>query len=203
MNLSVNKPITIAITGASGSIYALRTLEILLKQGFKINLICSETALKVAKLELNFNFESKEVLQKHFGEFYPNLTLNSASNLAAQVSSGSFPSQGMIIIPCSMGALGRIACGTSNDLIARSADVCLKERSKLILVVRETPLNSIPLQNMLTVSQAGGIILPAMPAFYHQPQTIDDLVNFVIGKTLDVFGIENNLFERWLSSSFK
>lgn len=150
----MSKPITIAITGASGSIYALRILEVLLSQNFFINLICSETAFKVAKLELNFDFACKENLKKHFGEFFQNLNLCSASNLAAQVSSGSFPSQGMIIIPCSMGALGRIANGTSNDLIARSADVCLKEKLKLVMVLRETPFNSIHLQNMLTISQA-------------------------------------------------
>lgn len=201
-----NKPITVAITGASGFIYGLRLLEFLLSQDFTVDLVLSKTAHKVAKLESSLNLveekqsENKKLILDNLNlNTNKNLNLWSENNLAASISSGSYRSQGMIIIPCSMGAIGRIANGISDDLIARCADVCLKEKNKLILVARETPLNTIHLQNMLNLSQLGAIILPAMPAFYHQPKTIDDLINFVVGKALDSFGIDHELFNRWMS----
>jgi 4-hydroxy-3-polyprenylbenzoate decarboxylase len=207
----LQKPITVAMTGASGSIYGLRLLEFLLTNDYLVDVILSETACKVAQIEadvvLDYNSpaQNKVSLSNYFLEKslpqgkLEKLKIWSSENLAAIVASGSYRSQGMIIIPSSMGAIGRIANGTSQDLIARCADVCLKERSKLVIVARETPFNLIHLQNMLTITQAGGVIVPAMPAFYHQPKTIDDLVNFVVGKTLDVFGVDNSLFQRWLS----
>jgi flavin prenyltransferase len=201
---TTNKPITVAITGASGFIYGLRLLQFLLNEDFKVDLILSKTAFKVAQLESNLNLQAEDILESkkqilNHLNLINNKSLNlwSESNLAASISSGSYQSEGMIIIPCSMGCLGRIANGISDDLIARCADVCLKERNKLILVARETPLNTIHLQNMLTLSQLGAIILPAMPAFYHQPKDINDLINFVVGKTLDSFGIDHRLFKRW------
>jgi 4-hydroxy-3-polyprenylbenzoate decarboxylase len=213
----IQKPITVAITGASGSIYGIRLIEFLVSQGYLIDLILSQTACKVVQMEMgiNFKYESPKENKENLISYLVNQISNakseselkdlirtwSAENLAASVSSGSYRSQGMIIIPCSMGTVGRIANGISSDLISRCADVCIKERNKLIVVARETPFHAIHLQNMLTITQAGGVILPAIPAFYHEPKTIDDLVNFVVGKTLDIFGIDNELFKRWMTKN--
>ena len=123
--------------------------------------------------------------------------VHDVSNLGAPVSSGSFVTMGMVVMPCSMRTLGSIATGTGDDLVCRAADVCLKERRRLVLVARETPLNLIHLRNMETVTLAGGTVLPPVPAFYHQPQTIEDLLSQTVGKVLDQFGIEHQLFRRW------
>jgi polyprenyl P-hydroxybenzoate/phenylacrylic acid decarboxylase-like protein len=120
-----------------------------------------------------------------------------AGDLAAAISSGSFQTMGMVIMPCSMRSLAAIATGNTSDLLVRAADVCLKERRRLVVVPRETPLNLIHLRNMETITLAGGTILPPMPAFYHRPKTIEDLLNQTVGKVLDQFGIEHHLFERW------
>jgi 4-hydroxy-3-polyprenylbenzoate decarboxylase len=125
------------------------------------------------------------------------LELYDSKDLAAPISSGSFPHDGMAIVPCSMGMLGRIANGISSDLISRAADVALKERRKLVLVPRETPLSEIHIRNMLAVTRAGAVVLPAMPGFYHQPKTIADLVDMVVSRILDHLGVGNRLFERW------
>ncbi len=129
--------------------------------------------------------------------FENNLRIWDHSDVAASVSSGSYKTQGMIIAPASMGTIANIAAGTSNNLIARAADVVLKERRKLILVARETPLSTIHLRNMLTLSEMGAVVLPAAPGFYQHPKTIEDQVNFVLGKTIDAFGLDHDLFTRW------
>ena len=121
-------------------------------------------------------------------------------DLAAAISSGSYQTMGMVIMPCSMRTLAAIATGNTSDLLIRAADVCLKERRRLVVVPRETPLNLIHLRNMETLTLAGGIILPPMPAFYHRPRTIEDLLNQTVGKVFDQFGIEHRLFERWSGS---
>jgi polyprenyl P-hydroxybenzoate/phenylacrylic acid decarboxylase-like protein len=121
-------------------------------------------------------------------------------DLAAAISSGSFQTMGMVIMPCSMRTLAAIATGNTSDLLVRAADVCLKERRRVVVVPRETPLNLIHLRNMETITLAGGIILPPMPAFYHRPKTIEDLLNQTVGKVLDQFGIDHSLFERWAGS---
>ena len=123
-----------------------------------------------------------------------------AADLAAAISSGSFQTMGMVVMPCSMRTLAAIATGNTSDLLTRAADVCLKERRPLVVVPRETPLNLIHLRNMETLTLAGGIILPPMPAFYHRPRTIEDLLNQTVGKVFDQFGIEHRLFERWSGS---
>ena len=200
-----NKSIVLGLTGASGAVYGLRTLYHLLKAGLKINLVLSPTAYKVVQIELDLKLDSHSLISSRqaileyldYEQGFKNLQLWHNDNLAANIASGSYRTEGMIIAPCSMGALGRIANGTSEDLIARTADVCLKERKKLILLARETPLNAIHLQNMLTITQAGGLILPAMPAFYHKPQNIQELVDFVVGKALDAFGLNLTTFKRW------
>jgi 4-hydroxy-3-polyprenylbenzoate decarboxylase len=187
----------VALTGASGSIYGLRLCEELLEKS-RLTIITSKAAQLVLKEEQNLNLQagkSSEILKKYFKS--DNFDYFEEDNLLAPVCSGSFPNKGMIVIPCSMATLGSIAGGISANLIERTADVTLKENRKLILVPRETPFNQIHLKNLLKVSLAGALIAPAMPAFYHHPQTIDDMVNFVVGKVLDLLEVEHNLFKRW------
>ena len=277
------KPITLAITGASGAAYGFALLKFFLNNNFKIDLVLSDNAVKVAKHELDLDLqhcglqERKQMLLQYCGAATttaspayarpqqssfsntttsPQISLSSkieqkkaelkhkqelknrykqglsydltespqapaqstiqdcitsvhnndslslwaADDITASIASGSYKSQGMIIAPCSMGTIANTAAGTSNNLITRAADVCLKERRRLVLVARETPLSSIHLANMLKLSEMGAVVLPAAPGFYQKPQTIDDMVQFVVGKTLDVFKIENNSFNRWDSA---
>ena len=193
--------ITVAISGASGSIYGLRLVESLLKSGCKVKLLISDAGFLVIKEEAGLDISGdekavNEKLKEHFGSgkdfiYYDN------SNLFSPLASGSSGRGSMVIIPCSMGILGRIAGGASSCLIERAADVTLKERGTLILVPRESPLNDIHLENMLKLSKMDARIVPAMPGFYHRPKSIDDLINFVVGKILDQLDIEHDLFERW------
>lgn len=198
-----SKPIVLGITGASGAIYGFSLLKFFLDSGYKVDLVLSDNALKVAKQELDLELEGlslENVKQKILTKLNikPSaLNIWSPDNVAASISSGSYKTQGMIIAPCSMGTIANIAAGTSNNLIARAADVTLKERRKLVLLARETPLNTIHLRNMLTLSEMGAIVVPAAPGFYHKPQSIQDQINFVLGKALDVLGIENEMFLRW------
>ncbi len=196
----MDKTFTVAITGASGSIYGIRLVEELLKAGSNVNLVISETGKDVLLHETGIDLQGneKEAGKKAKRYFKKGaLTLFDNSNLFASISSGSHKTEGMIIAPCSMGTLGRIASGHSQRLIERTADVMLKEKRRLIIVPRETPLNQIHLENMLKLSKLNVDIVPAMPAFYQRPRTVDDLVNFVVGKVLDLVGIEHMLFERW------
>lgn len=193
---------TVAITGASGSVYGIRLVEELLKAGCHVNLVISETGKEVLLHEIGIDLRGSEEeagkkALKYFKARKDSLKLFDNSNLFASISSGSYRSDGMIIAPCSMGTLGRIASGHSQKLIERTADVMLKEKRRLVLVPRETPLNQIHLENMLKLSRMDVDIVPAMPAFYQRPKTLDDLVNFVVGKVLDLLRIEHNLFERW------
>ncbi len=194
---------TVAITGASGSIYGIRLIEELLKSGCHINLVISETGKDVLLHETGIDLHgTEEEASKKALKYFKkkgSITFFDNSNLFASVSSGSHKTDGMIIAPCSMGALGRIASGHSQKLIERTADVMLKEKRRLIIVPRETPLNQVHLENMLKLSKMNVDIVPAMPAFYQRPKTMDDLVNFVVGKVLDLLRIEHNLFERWKS----
>ncbi|MBT6842785.1 MAG: UbiX family flavin prenyltransferase [Candidatus Melainabacteria bacterium] len=277
------KPITLAITGASGAAYGFALLKFFLNNNYKIDLVLSDNAVKVAKHELGLDLQHcgldqrKQMLLQHCGAaatststnssyarpqqsnfnntavspqislsskieakkaelkrkqelknrykqglsynlneastvaasttsyttspepsaLNPQLSLWAADDITASIASGSYKSQGMIIAPCSMGTIANTAAGTSNNLITRAADVCLKERRRLVLVARETPLSSIHLANMLKLSEMGAVVLPAAPGFYQKPQTIDDMVQFIVGKTLDVFNIENDNFQRW------
>lgn len=187
--------ITVGITGASGTIYGQKVLQLLAQSGVveTINLIMSNTVSTVAQVELGINL--KEPTPKKINEWL-GLAENSKlirywrlDNLAAKPSSGSNKQAGMIVVPCSMGTLGAIASGAGTNLIHRAADVCLKENRKLILVPRETPFNQIHLENMLRVARAGATILTASPSFYHKPQTIDDLVSHLCYRILDQFDI--------------
>jgi 4-hydroxy-3-polyprenylbenzoate decarboxylase len=194
---------TVALTGASGSIYALRTLQLLAaSEAVKtIHLIMSETAATVAQVELgvNLNNADRKRLNKWIGLSEDSELIRPwrLDNFAAKPSSGSNKQAGMIIIPCSMGTLGAIASGAATNLIHRAADVCLKERRRLVLVPRETPYNGIHLENMLRLTHAGATILPASPGFYHRPSTIEELVNHLCYRILDQFDIPHSSKTQW------
>lgn len=195
--------LTVAVTGASGTIYAQKTLQLLAASGAveTINLILSGVVPTVAQVELGVNL--KDLNQKKINEW---LGLDEKSklvrywqldNLAAKPSSGSNKQAGMIVVPCSMGTLGAIATGAGTNLIHRAADVCLKERRKLVIVPRETPFNAIHLENMLKLARMGAQILPAAPSFYHKPKTIDDLVSHLCYRILDQFDISHSKKTQW------
>lgn len=201
--------LTVAITGASGTIYAYRTLQLLAQSGVveKVNLIMSGTAATVAQVEMGVNL--REPTAEKLAEW---LGIDKGSgfirfwkldNLAAKPSSGSYKQAGMIVVPCSMGTLGAIATGAGTNLIHRAADVCLKEGRKLVLVPRETPYNAIHLENMLRLSHAGARILPASPGFYHRPQTIEELVEHLCFRILDQFDIPHSAKSQWTGEEVK
>ena len=188
------KKIVVGITGASGSIYAKRLIEELIIQGVQTNVVCTELGKQVFKFEIGISLE--QWIDKLKQE-YSNVKLEDNNNLFSGVASGSNKYDAVIISPCSMGTLADIANGMSKNLLCRCADVALKEKRRLIIVPRETPFSSIHLENMLKLSNVGASIIPAIPGFYHKPQTMDDLINFVVGKILDHIDIENNLFKKW------
>ena len=178
----------VAVTGASGVIYSQRLLEVLKENNVKVHLIVSKASEKIIEHELEI---TKDELFKMAKKSY------TEDDFSSPLASGSFLADGMIIIPCSSKTMAGIAHGYSENLILRAADVTLKERRKLILIPRETPLNAVHLRNQYVLAKQGVIILPAMPAFYHKPKKIDDLVDFIIGKILDSLGIHHTLFKRW------
>lgn len=180
--------LVVGITGCSGVIYGKRFLEVCREKDIEVDLIVSPTAKDTIEFELD---ESPEGL---LGTATRN---HGYKELGAPISSGSESVDGMVIIPCSMKTLGSIASGISDNLITRAADVSLKENRPLILVTRETPLNLIHLENMTELKRAGVTVLPAAPGFYHRPESIEELVDFVVGKVLDQLGIEHELYESW------
>ena len=200
-------PYILAITGASGAVYAVRLLEVLLRAGKTVHVTLSPSGAAVLKQELG--------LQIDLARFRPGMLLTSKAdppgeqvydgtllyyhyqNFFAPMASGSFLNAGMVICPCSGGTLSGIAHGASNNLIQRAADVQLKERRKLIVVPRETPLSAIQIDNMKRVAEAGGIVLPAMPGWYHGVQSLQDLIDFVVARILDQLQIEHTLMKRW------
>ncbi len=188
MNEKSTKKIVIGITGGSGVVYGIRLLEILRKSGVETYLVVSPSASITIKAETDYKPEYLEKLATRTFRF---------NDISAPTSSGSFLFDAMVVIPCSMHTLGAIASGTADNLITRSAEVALKERRSLILVPRETPMTLIHLENMVRVAGAGAVVVPAMPAFYHRPQSVDDIVNHLVGKVLDLLGVEHDLFKRW------
>ncbi len=195
--------LTLAITGASGTVYAYRTLQLLAASGAvkTINLIMSSVVPTVAQVEMNINLRepTTEKINKWLGLAKDSKIIRfwRLDNLAAKPASGSNKQAGMIITPCSMGTLGAIASGAGTNLIHRAADVCLKESRKLVLVPRETPFNAIHLENMLKLSRIGTTILPASPSFYHKPKTIEDLVDHLCFRILDQFDIPHSRKTEW------
>lgn len=182
------KRLIIGISGSSGIIYGIRLLQTLKPLPIETHLVISRAAQLTREYETTYQAEELRQLADVY---------HACSNIAAPIASGSFQTMGMIIAPCSMKTLGEIAHGISGNLLSRAADVVLKERRRLILLPRETPLHLVHLQNMLTITQMGGIICPPVPAFYNQPQSLDDIVNDTVGRVLDLFAIENDLVRRW------
>ncbi|MZQ84401.1 UbiX family flavin prenyltransferase [Paenibacillus sp. 5J-6] len=188
----------VGITGASGAIYGIRLCQVMLDQGLDVHLIITEAGWRVLHDELDWQASKrKEMLQEHFGGRTGSFEHHPIADIGATVASGSFRTKGMVVIPCSMGTLSGIAHGSSDNLLERTADVMLKEGRKLILVPRETPLHAIHLENMLTLSRMGVRMLPAMPAFYNRPRSIEEMVDFLVGKVLDSMDIEHSLYRRW------
>jgi flavin prenyltransferase len=188
------KKLIVGISGATGAIYGIRLLEVLSKSDVETHLVITEAAQKTILMETSLKVRDVKSLAKVSYDI---------KNLGADISSGSFLSEGMVIIPCSIKSLSGIANSFNENLLIRTADVTLKERRKLVLVVRETPLHLGHIELMLQASRMGAILLPPVPAFYFYPKTIDDLINHTIGKVLDLFGINHHLFHRWGSSKVK
>jgi len=192
--------IVFGVTGASGVIYAQRALELLAKSPFEVHLSISESACVVFEREQGIRLDlnpDRFCLADLIGFTASNVVYHHFRNVAAPIASGSFRTEGMMLVPASTGTCGALANGISTNLIHRAAEVCLKERRKLVLVPRETPLSTIHLENLLKLSQAGAVILPAMPGFYHAPQTIRDQIDFVVAKLFDQFDIDAHLIRRW------
>jgi flavin prenyltransferase len=185
-------PLVVGITGASGAIYGIRMLEVLRHSGVPAHLIISRSAAQTLSEEIDMPVDKARALAD---VVYPN------SDLGAAVSSGSFKTRGMIVIPCSIRTLSEIAYGATDNLVSRAADVTLKERRRLVLVVRETPLHAGHLRSMLAATENGAIIMPPVPAFYHRPRTIDDIVNQTVGRALDLFDIDAGIVKRWRSEN--
>jgi 4-hydroxy-3-polyprenylbenzoate decarboxylase len=192
-----DRPIVVAITGASGAPYAVRLLESLAAAECRVQLIVSSHGLRLLDTEMDIG--SVEALRMHVGpaRWDAWITCFDDADRGAAPASGSALSAGMVICPCSMGTLSAIAVGASRSLVERAADVALKERRPLILVPRETPLSAIHLENMLSLTRAGAVVMPASPGFYHRPQGIDDLVNFVVARVLDHLNVSHRLVARW------
>lgn len=184
--------IVVGISGASGAIYGVRTLEALRRLGVETHLVLSETAGETIEYETDYKVDDVLALA---ARSYP------VHDVAAAISSGSFRTDGMIVAPCSIKTLSGVANSYNDNLLTRAADVTLKERRKLVLVVRETPLHLGHLRLMTSVSELGAVVLPPMPAFYHKPRTIDEIINQTVGKILDQFGLDAGLFTRWTGLS--
>jgi len=192
------KIFTVGITGASGVIYGVRLVQELLKLKNQVHLVITDAGWQVLKQELDWDTQKQEeLLNTNFAIWGEGLNYHHLRDFHAPIASGSFQTDGMVIIPCSMGTLSGVAQGSSGNLLERAADVVLKEGKKLLVVPRETPLNVIHIENMLKLSQAGAKILPAMPGFYHKPTNLSQLIDHLVGKVLDNLGIEHTLFKRW------
>ncbi len=193
------KRLIIGITGASAGIYGVRLLEVLTEhEDIEVHLTISASGARALSEELQIKIDLNNFeLESLIGVSSPRIIYHHESDIAAPIASGSFRTEGMIVVPCSMGSIASIANGMSRNLIQRAADVCIKEKRRLVLVPRETPLSPIHLENMLKLSRIGVCVLPAMPGFYHFPKNVDDLLNFIITKILDQFDIDTKLIQRW------
>lgn len=196
------KTITLALTGASGMPYGMRLLECLLKSGQRVHLVYSQAAQIVARQEMDIVLpgrpqDAERILTERLGEYSGKLCVFGRDDWYAPMASGSNPGDAMVICPCTMGTLAKVASGISDDLIARAADVMIKEKRTLILVPREMPFSAIHLENMLKLAQAGAVIMPPNPGFYFSPSSVQNMVDFVVARILDHLGIENSLMPRW------
>lgn len=184
--------IIVGVSGASGAIYAYRLIQVLADSGIEVHFVASKAGLEVLEYECGLTMVQ---LTQMVHKIYDVNRIDSA------IASGSFPCESMVIVPCSMKTLGSLANGIPGNLLTRAADVTLKEGRKLVLVTRETPVHAIHLENMLKLSHAGARIVPACPGFYHRPQTIEELVDMLVGKICDTLNVDNDLFERWTGPS--
>lgn len=196
------KTITLALTGASGMPYGMRLLECLLQSGQRVHLVYSQAAQIVAHQEMDMTLpnrpqDAERMLAERMGKYSGELRVFGRDDWYAPMASGSNPGDAMVICPCTMGTLAKVAAGTSDDLIARAADVMLKEKRTLILAPREMPFSVIHLENMLKLAQAGAVIMPPNPGFYYAPCSVQDMVDFVVARILDHLGVENTLLPRW------
>jgi flavin prenyltransferase len=190
--------LVVAMTGASGAPYAVRLLQVLGLMERTVHLSLSASAVQVLREEMGLEVDLDSFNPSFCGGLTPGrLVYHHYQDFNASIASGSFPTAGMVIIPCSMSTLAAVAAGTTTNLITRAADVHLKERRKLILVPRETPLSLIHLENMVKVTRAGAVVLPAMPGWYHRPRQLRDLIDFVVARICDQLGIKNSLMPRW------
>jgi len=178
----------VAISGASGAVYGIRALQALRELGIETHLVLTSAALETIRLETDYRKTGIERLATQ---------THRIDDITSKLASGSFHTEGMLVIPCSMKTLAGIATGYSDNLLLRAADVTLKERRRLVLVVRETPLSLIHLENMVKVTAAGAIVLPAMPAFYTRPKTVDEIVDQIVGRSLDLLGMANHISAGW------
>ena len=203
----MTRPLILGVSGASGLIYAVRTLKHLLNADYAVELVASKATYMVWLEEENIKMPADPLQQEKFWRekagvpIGGKLTCHPFSNVGANIASGSFRTLGMLVIPCSMSTVGKMAAGLSSDLLQRAADVQLKEGRKLVLVPRETPFNLIHLRNLTTLAEAGARIVPASPAWYHHPKTIDDLVDFVVARALDQLDIDCVKIDRWKEGS--
>ena len=197
----------VALSGASGALYGLTLIRELLAAGFDVDMLITKAGLLITRQEAGLELEDPDRIAEDILESFKagngdldikgRLTYTPPDEMVSPLASGSSLRRVMIICPCSMGSLARVATGLSTNLIERAADCILKEGGRLVIVPRETPFSTIHLKNMLTLSEMGVTIVPAMPAFYQGPETIEDIINFVTGKILDTLGVENNLYKRW------
>jgi len=199
---STNKTIVLGVSGASGMIYAVRSLKFLLNNHYSVDLVASKAAMMVWQSENNMpmptNLRSQQQFWRDRSEAeHGQLTCHQWADVGATIASGSFRTLGMLVIPCSMATVAKIAHGLSSDLLERAADVHIKEGRRLVIVPRETPFSLIHLRNLTTLAEAGARIVPAIPAWYHNPQSIEDLVDFVIARALDQLDIDSDLIQRW------
>ena len=186
--------IVVGITGASGVIYGKRICDEIVKNGGKVGLVVSEDGKDIIKRELNKEYSLENLFHK---DIIPGITEFSVNNMAASIASGSFKTEGMVIAPCSINTLGAMAAGLCNNLLLRAGQVNLKERRPFIILPRESPLGLIQLKNLTLLCEAGATIVPPIPAFYHNPRSIDDLVDFTVSRVLNLLGIEHNLIRGW------
>ena len=195
---------TVVVTGASGSVYGMRLIEQLVLAKHDVSVIFTDAGREVTSFELGFDLPTQDaaVASVALAAFLElptaeRIRIAYVDDLFDKVASGSYRTDAMVVCPCTMGFVGSVAAGLASDLAERAADVMLKERRPLVLVPRETPLSLLHLRNLVSVAEAGAVVVPAMPAFYQGPETVDDLVNFVVGKVLDVMGVDHELFKRW------
>jgi 4-hydroxy-3-polyprenylbenzoate decarboxylase len=182
------KRLIVGISGASGVVYGVRMLEVLREAGIETHLVMSKAAELTLVYEMDMKPKEVRALASHF---------HAATDIGATISSGSFSTMGMVVVPCSVRSMSEIAAGTTGTLLSRAADVVLKERRRLVLAFRETPIHAGHLRTMAQVTEMGAIIAPIVPAFYNRPKTLDDIINHTVGRLLDLFGIETKIVKRW------